>query len=105
MAPSTPCLQGRRTTRAAGGRSRARRRMLPAPMSGDVASGAEPDFVARARMIEELDESDRLRWPADQPVMQRQTHQLRPLRALLVERLEAVDHIVGEFVCGAEACV
>ncbi len=74
------------------------RRMLPPPMFGDVAPGAEPHLVMFARMFEELDQPHRLGRPADQPVVDRDAHQLRPLGAFLVEQVETVDHILGEFV-------
>ena len=47
------------------------RRMLLAPMFGDVPAGAKPDAIAFARMVQEFDQSDRLRRPADEAIVQR----------------------------------
>src|SRR5579883_59536 len=101
---SMRCNRRRELLRVAGVVA-ARRRMRLAPMLGDVAAGAEPDAVAFRRIVEELDQPRRLAWPADQPVMQRHAHDLRPLGAFLVEQIEAIDHVSGEFVGGAEAGV
>ena len=94
--------------RAAGGYRRGptiiSRVNLP-PVLGDVAPGAEPDPVAAGDVIEELDQPGDPARPPDQPVVQGQRHQLRPLRALGVEGIEAVDHVAGEIVAGRKAVV
>src|SRR5579872_4617278 len=79
------------------------RRVLLAPMFGDVAAGAEPNAVATARIVQEFDQAGRLAGPADQPVVQRDAHQLRALGALVIEQVEAVDQILRKFIGGAEA--
>ena len=56
--------------------------MLAVPVVRNIASGAEPDPVVAARIVEELDQSDRSARPRDQPVVQRHAHDLRPFRSL-----------------------
>src|SRR5438876_567682 len=74
-------------------------------MRGDVAAGADPDAVALGDVIEELDEpGDPSRAP-DQPVVQGERHQLGPVSALGVERLEAIDHVAGEIIAGRKPVI
>ena len=77
--------------------------VLAVPMLGNVAPGAEPDPVVPARIVEEPDQPDRAARPSNQPVVQRNAHDLRPFRSLLVEQVEAIGHVLRELVGGTEA--
>ena len=79
--------------------------MLPEPMFGDVAAGAKPDAIAPARMVEKLDQSDRLCRPPDQPIVHAQAHDLGALGTLFEEKVETIDHVLSEFVGRAEPCI
>src|SRR5271156_2923944 len=76
-----------------------------APVLGDFTPRAQPYAVVLAHVLEKLDQAHGLGWPADQAVVQRHAHDLWTLGALLVEKVEAIDHILREFVRGAEAGV
>src|SRR5579864_8825091 len=79
--------------------------MHPSPMLGDVAAAADPDAVAPPYVVEEADEAGDAAGAPDQPVVYGERHQLRPVGALGVERLETVDHVAGEIVARREAAV
>src|SRR5258708_12834164 len=79
--------------------------MRLAPVFGDVLSRTEPDPVVLAHVLENFDQADRARRPADQPIMQADAHDFRPVNAFLIEHVETVDHVAREIVAGAEPLV
>ena len=74
-------------------------------MLGDVPSGAYPYAVVSAHMLEKLDQPDRLARSANEPIVQRHAHDLGALGPFFIEKIEAIDQILREFVGGAEAGV
>ena len=75
-----------------------RRRMLLTPMLSNVPAGTKPHAIPLARMIEEFDQSDRLSRSTDKAIVQRKTHDLWALGALFVHEIEAIHHVLGEFL-------
>jgi hypothetical protein len=71
-------------------------------MFGDLAAGAKPDTLARAHMLEDLDQSDRAAGAPCQAIVQVDGHQPGMLGAFLVHELETIDQIGRELVGGAE---
>ena len=75
------------------------------PMLRNVFPGTEPNAVVLASVVEKFDQPDRLGRPANQAVVQRDTHDLRNLFSFLVQKVEAVDQVSGEFVSRAKPVV
>jgi hypothetical protein len=79
--------------------------MLPEPMLGDVAAGAKPHPIAPPDIVEKLDEANRPRRAADQPVVQVYRHHLRLVGALFIQEIEAINHVARKIVSGVKALV
>ena len=74
-------------------------------MLGDVAAGADPNPIMFPCVIEELDEPERARRASDQTIVQCNAHHPRAFGALFVQEIEAIHHVAGEFVGGAESVI
>ena len=77
--------------------------MLAPPMLCDVSPGAKPNPIVLLRMLQELDQSNRLGWPANEAIVQIDRHHLGMFGALFIEQIEAIHHVAGEAVGGAKA--
>ena len=74
-------------------------------MMCNVLAGAKPDTIVLARVVEKLHQSNRLRWPTNQAVVQRHSHDLWSFRSFLVEQIETVVQVSREVISRAEAIV
>ena len=52
------------------------RRVRLIPMKRDVLAGAKPDTIVLARVVEKFHQANRFRWPTDEAVVQRHSHDL-----------------------------
>ena len=59
--------------------------------------------IVLLRVLQELNQSDRLGRPANEAIMQIDRHHLGMLGALFVEQIEAIHHVAREAVSGAKA--
>lgn len=74
--------------------------MRIAPVFGDLLARRHPNLVVPAHMFEEPDQTGDAARPANQPIMQRQRHQLRSRRTLGVQRVEAIAHVASKMIAG-----
>ena len=81
------------------------RRVRLIPMKRNVLTGAKPDTIVLARVVEKLHQANRFRWPTDEAVVQRHSHDLWSLCSFLVEQIETVVQVSREVISRAEAIV
>jgi len=81
------------------------RRVGLIPMKRNVLTGAKPDTIVLARVVEKLHQANRLRWPTNEAVVQGHSHDLWSLCAFLVKQIEAIVEVGREVIRRAEAIV
>ena len=69
------------------------------PVLGNVNAAAEPHPIVAAHMVEEFYQASGACWTADQAVVQANGHEPGVLRALFVEQVKGIPHILEEVVC------
>src|SRR4029077_14567496 len=81
------------------------RRVRLIPMKRNVLTGAKPDTIVLVRVVEKLHQANRFRWPTDEAVVQRHSHDLWTLCPFLVEQIEAVVEVGREIIRRAKPVI
>ena len=74
-----------------------------APVPGNLLTRAKPNPIAASGVVEEPDQTSSSSRPSDQTIMQSDRHELRLLRAFLIEKVGGNDQVPAEIFAGGKS--